>query len=703
MRLVNLLQQLFIAGRGRPAAAVMLAGFSLLLFFPDHSPSKMLRLALFDAYQTHLPRERISAPAVIVGIDEASLKALGQWPWPRSRLAALIDSISAFQPAAIGLDIIMPEPDRMSPIRLADSLPQIGPALRERLSRLPDNDRILAATLARTPSVLGAAGFDYQTPSTSNTLRTAPIAARGGDAAPFVRHFPAVLKSLPVLEDAASGQALLNADLERGVVRRVPLIASVGETLAPSLSLEVLRVAIGLPAIGVVVGARGILNVDLGDIRVPTQPNGEAWVHFTPFLPDRYISAFDVLSGRVNPEQMRQKLVLIGLTGLGLVDVVTTPLGERIPGIEVHAQLLENIFDQHFLTRPFWMPWMEWAVLLVCGILLLIAVPALKPKTSTALIVMLTALMIGCGVLLYRTQGLLFDAASLSMSIDIIFASLLVSNFIEIDRERRAVQQALQIEREATARVSGEMEAARRIQMGSLPQAATAFPSEKRFYLEALMEPARVVGGDLYDFYMLDRNRLFFIIGDVAGKGLPASLFMAVTKAMAKSIALNGGLSVSAILNRVNLELARENPEMHFVTAVAAILDTEQGRLEYCIAGHDAPWKIGADGTVTRLSGEGNPPLGIVEDFDYPLETEQLGRKDTICVVTDGVTEAMNPAGDQYGGERLTGLLERQNPCTTVPVLLEGLRNDVRVFVADAEQSDDLTVLIVRWQGPTAA
>lgn len=289
MRLLTWLLQPLTAARGRPFAAALLAVFAALLFFPDHSPFKTLRLALFDAYQKHLPRERVSAPVTIVGIDEASLKALGQWPWPRTRLAALIERIATYQPAAIGIDIIMPEPDRMSPSRLTESLPHINPALRQQLLKLPDNDHVLAGALGRTPSVLGAAGFDYPTPTTSTTMHSAPIVVRGREATLFVRHFSAVLKSLPELENAASGQALLNTDLEKGVVRRIPLIATVGEMLVPSLSLELLRVASGLPAIVVEAGPRGIVNVGLGDIRVPTQANGETWVHFTPFLPDRYL------------------------------------------------------------------------------------------------------------------------------------------------------------------------------------------------------------------------------------------------------------------------------------------------------------------------------------------------------------------------------------------------------------------------------
>jgi len=699
-RLLNVILRLFHARRGRPMAAVLLAAFVALQFYPDFAPLKTLRLFLFDAYQAYLPRERSSAPAIIVGIDEDSLKLFGQWPWPRTRLATLIQCIAPYEPAAIGLDVIMPEPDHTSPGRVTMWLPQIDETLRRQLMSLPDNDQLLAATISKSRVVLGAAGFDHKTLTTSTAMITAPFLVRGGDAVPYVRRFPAVLKSIPVLEAAASGQALLSADLEKGVVRRLPLIAAVGETLAPSLSIELLRVASGMTAIEVEVTSQGIESVGLGDVRIPTQANGEVWVNFTPFLPERYVSAADVLTGRVNPEMLQQKLVLIGLTGLGLIDYQTTPLGERVPGIEVHAQLLENIFDRRFVQRPSWMSLLEMVVLLLSGTLLIFSVPILKPRLSTMLAEIFAVVLIVTGFLLYRTTGLLFDAASLSVEINAIFASLLGSTFIEADREKRMAQEALQIEREAAARVAGELEAARRIQMGSLPHAASAFPNEMRFELHAFLEPARVVGGDLYDFYMLDQDRLFFIVGDVAGKGLPASLFMVMTKALVKSIVLSEGLDVGMTLHRVNVELSRENPETIFVTAFAAILDAEQGVLKYCIAGHDAPLCVSADGAVSQLLGEGNLPLSVLEDSIYPIETVQLCAGDTICVVTDGITEAMNPAGDLYGKGRLTRLLEEKTQPLSPSDLAALLHDDVRSFVSGADQSDDLTLLVVRWNGP---
>jgi serine phosphatase RsbU (regulator of sigma subunit) len=530
-------------------------------------------------------------------------------------------------------------------------------------------------------------------------MRTAPIVAKGGDPSPYVRKFIAVLKSLPELEDAASSQALLNADLEKGVVRRIPMIAAVGDILVPTLSVEMLRVAEGLPAINVEVGSRGITGVGPGDIRIPTQANGEAWVNFSKFLPERYISAADVLAGRFNPDLIERNLVLIGFTGLGLLDYKTTPRGEWVPGIEAHAQLLENISDGSYLQRPSWMPVLELAILLLSGILLLIAVPTLKPRFSLMLAVILSGILFCIGVLLYRTVGMLFDAASLSISLNSILASLLGSVFIESDRARGLAQKALQTEREAAARVAGELDAARRVQMGSLPQAADAFPGETRFALDALLEPAREVGGDLYDFYMLDRHRLFFIVGDVAGKGLPASLFMVMTKALTKSIVTDKTCDFNLLFNRLNGVLCQENPEMLFVTAFAAILDVESGLLTYCIAGHDAPWLINASGRIGQLTGEGNPPLSVMEDIDYQIESMKLDPGDAICVITDGITEAMNPAGELYGETRLPELLQSKGRGLSATELLGLIRNDVRTFVNNAEPSDDLSLIVVRWYG----
>ncbi len=270
--------------------------------------------------------------------------------------------------------------------------------------------------------------------------------------------------------------------------------------------------------------------------------------------------------------------------------------------------------------------------------------------------------------------------------------------FFAAVNDRKRTEGALQQVREAAARAAGELSAARRIQMNSLPLAATAFPNERRFELEALLEPAREVGGDLYDFYMLDAHRLFFLVGDVSGKGLPASLFMAVTKALAKSIALRGPGDVGTIMKHANHELVRENPELLFVTGLAGILDARTGHVALCNAGHDAPRRIGAGGQVEKLRAAEGPPLCVIDDFDYPVHAYQLAPGECLCLSTDGIGEAMNGAGELFGNARLDAALAGGD---TAPAhLVRAVREAVRSFVGAAEPSDDLALLVLRWNGP---
>jgi len=188
------------------------------------------------------------------------------------------------------------------------------------------------------------------------------------------------------------------------------------------------------------------------------------------------------------------------------------------------------------------------------------------------------------------------------------------------------------------------------------------------------------------------------VVGDVSGKGLPASLFMAVTKALSKSVALRGDGNAAQIVDTTNLELSRDNPEMLFVTLLVGVLDVVSGQLELCNAGHDAPYCVRADGRVERLEGDGGPPLCVLEDFAYPLVSNiQLTPGDTLCLITDGVSEAMDENQALYGNERLIACLGAAEPGAAT--LLKAVRDDVARFVGTAEASDDLTLLTVRWLG----
>jgi serine phosphatase RsbU (regulator of sigma subunit) len=343
---------------------------------------------------------------------------------------------------------------------------------------------------------------------------------------------------------------------------------------------------------------------------------------------------------------------------------------------------------------------LEATVFAALAALLAWSTPSWAPRHALALALGCVLLAFAGGFAAFVSRRLLLDAATPALGLAVVFGALLVSTLAEAMRHRRALEFSLQRQREQHARLAGELDAARRIQTATLPR-AEVLGADRRLDLAATMLPAREVGGDLYDFFRLDDRRLFLLVGDVAGKGLSASIFMAVSKALCKSTALRmEALDPGALMVAANAEVSRDNPELLFVTAFAAVLDLETGWLAYCNAGHENPFRVGVgEHSVTRLADGDGPPLCAVEDFVYRGARLRLAPGELLCVVTDGVTEAPNPAAELYGGARVAAFL-RQRCASPAQALVDALVRDLTRFSAGTAQSDDITVLALRWHGP---
>jgi sigma-B regulation protein RsbU (phosphoserine phosphatase) len=253
-------------------------------------------------------------------------------------------------------------------------------------------------------------------------------------------------------------------------------------------------------------------------------------------------------------------------------------------------------------------------------------------------------------------------------------------------------------ERETEAdkrRIEGELQAAREIQMSIVPKLFPPFPNRTEFDIHAILEPAREVGGDLYDLFLLNENTLCFLVGDVSGKGVPASLFMAVTKTLLKSGA-HEARTPAQILGSVNNELCLDNDSSMFVTVFLAILHIPSGRVTCSNAGHNPPFVLRANGSLERLPKIEGIALGVMEDFSFADYDLTLGRGDTILLYTDGVNEAMNPAGELFGEERMEQVA-KGNGAASAAGLTKALKDAVRDFAGEAEQSDDITVMALKY------
>jgi sigma-B regulation protein RsbU (phosphoserine phosphatase) len=268
-----------------------------------------------------------------------------------------------------------------------------------------------------------------------------------------------------------------------------------------------------------------------------------------------------------------------------------------------------------------------------------------------------------------------------------------VATHLALKRSMDELQAAYQIIKGHKERMEEELNVGHDIQMSMLPLEFPAFPDRSEFALDALLEPAREVGGDFYDFFFIDEDRLCIVVGDVSGKGVPAALFMAVTKTMIKTRAIDDS-SPASIVTRVNDELSADNPASMFVTLFIAIADVRSGEFRYANAGHNPPYLLRTDGKLECLDQRHGPIVGAVEGMTFAEDRGRLGKNDTLLIFTDGVTEAMDPSENIYSEARLEAFIKGQN--VEPEHLTKSILGDVERHADGADQADDITILAFR-------
>jgi adenylate cyclase len=410
----------------------------------DPRPLQELRTRTFDFFQVLRPRPQEIRPVVIVDIDEASLKAIGQWPWPRTTVADLVTQITQLGAVTIGFDIIFPEPDRMSPAIAEQSFRGIDAETRAKLDSLPSNDEALADAIKHSRVVIGQAGAAApEVKTAADAALQTGFAVRGPDAKPYLVTFAGLLRNVPVIEQAAAGRGLFSINPESdGIIRRVPVIMTAQGNLVPSLSLEMLRVVTGSSAILVRVDEAGVQSVAVPGLEVPTDRNGQFWVHFNHHDPERYVSAKDVLQGNVPSDRLAGKLVLIGTSAIGLLDLKTTPLDAAIPGVEVHAQILESVLSKSSLVNPNYAIGAELALAILFGLAIIVAAPMLPASIVIVLGGCLIAGLIGLSLYLFVEHNLLIDFTYPLISSWLIYLVLTFVNYFREQKQRRQIRSA---------------------------------------------------------------------------------------------------------------------------------------------------------------------------------------------------------------------------------------------------------------------
>src|SRR6202048_1874370 len=429
-------------GYARLICLVLLVGLAALRI-ADPAPIEELRVRTFDTFQRIDPRVKTAKPVAIVDIDEKSLAKLGQWPWPRTRIADLVANLTKLGAVVIAFDIVFAEPDRLNPDVAADTIRNLDDDTRAKLRALPSNDRIFADAMRRSRVVLGESWLPHVISEYDNTLPVTGLAMLGEAPQPFMLDFPGLLRNVHVLEQAAAGRGLFTIKPERdGIVRRVPMIMQAQETTMPSLSFEMLRVATGTDTIFIKSDKAGIKSVAVKGFEIPTDRNGQLWVHFAHYDPSIYVSAADVLEGNVKPETIARKLVLIGTSAVGLNDIKTTPVDPAMPGVEIHAQVLESALTRAVLSQPNYGIAIEFCAALVLGILVIAFTPLFGPIALVAVGSLFASLLVGTSLYLYTQHRLLFDFTYPLLSTTSIYLTLIFTSFVREQKQRRQIRSA---------------------------------------------------------------------------------------------------------------------------------------------------------------------------------------------------------------------------------------------------------------------
>ncbi|WP_295558987.1 adenylate/guanylate cyclase domain-containing protein [uncultured Hyphomicrobium sp.] len=433
-------------------AAVLVAAVALRIL--DPSPVARLRLSIFDSYLNLAPREADpSFPVRIVDIDETSLAMVGQWPWPRSEIARIVEHLTKAGAKTVAIDLILAEPDRLSPealARQAQARSELAPIVAE-LATLPSNDEMLARAMSGLPVVLGLAGD-----SATNRKPAPPkasFAVAGDDPRLFVPGFAAAIEPLPVLAKPAAGIGAVNwFPAKDQIVRQVPLLTTLGGVLVPTLALETLRTGMGETTAFIrSSGGSGVLafgeetgveTVRVGETVLPTAGDGQLWINYARPDPRRYVSAHKVLDGTFDANAFTGRYVLIGASATGLLDLRATPLASSVPGVEIHAQAVEQMLSGAHLVRPAYATGAEILFLLAAGILVATLIRRSGPLAAAATGIAAVAAVAAGSWLAFSSGGLLVDPVYPSLALLAVYLAGSLLSFIRTETDRARVKRA---------------------------------------------------------------------------------------------------------------------------------------------------------------------------------------------------------------------------------------------------------------------
>ena len=620
--------------------------FLIIIKFTNPPIVQKISFINYDFYQKVFNRGEVQ-DVTIVDIDEKSIAKVGQFPWRRDIYSIILKNLNQHNPKAIAFDIVFSEEDKQNPKDLLLKLQKESSQLID--IEVADTNKIFVDSIKSSKIILPILGEPNDNFVKNDSEPKVRIVTKGEDPKNFIYKFKNKIISLEEISNAASGigsiSLIPNID---GIIRNVPVLYNIDNRIWPSLALETVRVATDQKNLLVKSNKNGIELIKTRKNSIPSDQNAVINIKFNKFSKENYVSAIDVINNDFDQKRIKNKIILIGSSAQALFDIVKISNGKTVPGVEVHAHIIDNILKNESIIKNIYTHLAENIIFLILVILLILIPIKIKPKFSIIFFVGSIFLINLSSIIIYQFNfyiDFLFSsiAGTLAFMTSLYFRYL-EENSIAIENEKK--QSILKKEREIAGEVQKKL-----------------FPNNKKIekYIFAQNTPAKDVSGDYYDYYQVNDNEIYFILGDVTGKGIKAGILMANAAAVFRSLTkMNSSVAKTALY--INNQVKDSSYQAMFITAILGRINLEKKEMEFINMGHEPMMVLDPQFNFEYIKST-LPPMGLmpVKDESFFKTTVMDITNKTILIYTDGVTEGYIDEGKELEVAGLENEIKKLN------------------------------------------
>ena len=603
--------------------------FLIIFYNFETNLKKRIGFLNYDLYQNIFEEDFSTNKVVIVDIDEKSIEKIGQFPWRRDVYSTILENLNTAEVSAIAFDIFFSEEDTQNPVKIFKEF-------NLNSENILNSDELFLSTIKNSNVILPLVGATKEVKK-NNFSPKANIITKGEDPLNYLYNYQGYISSLDKFNNAAKGLGSISIiDSEDGILRYVPLILNIDNEIIPSLSLEAVRLFNKEKSYLIQTDQSGIQLIKTRSTNFLTNENGLNFVKFKKIPTNTYVSASDIYENNFDQSNLKDKIVLIGSSAEGVFDLVKIPTGKIVPGVQVHANIIENILSKDFLKINYVTKIAENIILLISLIVILVIANYFKPIYSILNYILLIIILLSISILFYK-ENYFVEVYNIVLFNSLLFIYLLYSRFVEENKssiENEKKQLVLKKEREIAGEVQKKL-----------------FPIEKNIenFVYAKNVPARDVSGDYYDYIKVSDEEIYFTLADVSGKGIKAGMLMANASSVFKSFS-KLKFPINQLAQNINNQVKESSYKGMFITAVIGKLNISSKEVEFVNFGHESIMCFNKNKKSFSYIKAERPPLGLLSIKDpQTIKTTNINLKDkNIFIYTDGVTEGYIEGDNEF-------------------------------------------------------